>query len=321
MTNHTPETYTPRPGDRVEITAVQSYEITWDDTADRLVGLTGVLIAVNDSGLRENERTGALDRAPFEVRIDRDAEIDAGEIVFAAGVRPLAPSMSVVEAEAALAPLEAAVRAGRQRDEAAGQAPAAPTATDVHHMLARMRADAATHDIGHLLQILARWAASSEGRDALLNDLVAAGYRLPHAYGKCEDVDPPAPTDTAAVRAALRDAADAVFALDYDEMVSEQDDENLGSMREAWDLGTIHATELLRRLADETQDTQPAADTCAHCGAPIRLITGTLAAWWVHDPGGNTVCDWARAAASTRATPKPAVRPDGPADTPTTKEA
>jgi hypothetical protein len=122
--------------------------------------------------------------------------------------------------------------------------------------------------------------------------------------------------DRATVRAALRDAADAVFALDYDEMVSEQDDENLGSMREAWDLGTIHATELLRRLADETQDTQPAT-ACAHCGAPIRLITGTLAAWWVHDPDGNTICHPEHAAASTRATPTTAVRPDGPADTPT----
>jgi hypothetical protein len=63
------------------------------------------------------------------------------------------------------------------------------------------------------------------------------------------------------------------------------------------------------------------ATPCAHCGAPIRLITGTLAAWWIHDPHGNTICHPEHAAASTRATPQPAVRPDGPADTPTTKEA
>ncbi|QFQ97438.1 hypothetical protein F9278_15830 [Streptomyces phaeolivaceus] len=49
----------------------------------------------------------------------------------------------------------------------------------------------------------------------------------------------------------LREGADAVFALDYDAMVGEEGDENLGSMREAWDLGTVHGSELLRRMADE----------------------------------------------------------------------
>ncbi|MEV5368964.1 hypothetical protein AB0N12_06325 [Streptomyces albogriseolus] len=58
-----------------------------------------------------------------------------------------------------------------------------------------------------------------------------------------------------------------------------------------------------RRMADETATETP-APACAHCGQPIRRITGTLTAWWVHDPGGNTVCDWARPAHSTRATPK-----------------
>ncbi|MFG3154252.1 hypothetical protein ACGF7W_19660 [Streptomyces sp. NPDC048219] len=71
----------------------------------------------------------------------------------------------------------------------------------------------------------------------------------------------PAGADRAAV---LREAADAVFALEYDVMVGDEGDENLGSMREAWDVGTIHATQLLRRMADET----PAAEThaCANCG-------------------------------------------------------
>lgn len=59
----------------------------------------------------------------------------------------------------------------------------------------------------------------------------------------------------------LNEAADAVFALDYDAMVGEEGDENLGSMREAWDLGTIHAMELLRRMAAE-----PAATTAADTG-------------------------------------------------------
>lgn len=86
-------------------------------------------------------------------------------------------------------------------------------------------------------------------------------------------VAPPAPRadDQAAV---LREA-DEVFALDYDAMVGEEGDENLGSMREAWDLGTVHATLLLRRLADaaavsgpcvageEQQNETPEARQCA----------------------------------------------------------
>lgn len=158
-----------------------------------------------------------------------------------------APSMSVVEAEARLAPLEDAVRAGRQQGEAAGQAPAADQTA------LRDRIAAA------LLDHLSRTADIRTGRGGALAFMpeVTDAERLRMAEALSAAVLP-APTDTAAVRAALRDAADAVFALDYDEMVSEQDDENLGSMREAWDLGTIHATELLRRLADE-QPTTPAA--------------------------------------------------------------
>lgn len=68
------------------------------------------------------------------------------------------------------------------------------------------------------------------------------------------------------------------------------------------------ASAQLRRMAAEAQ--QPAArpESCAHCGKPIRRITGTLTAWWVHHPGGNTVCDPAQAATSPRATPKPDTR-------------
>jgi len=75
----------------------------------------------------------------------------------------------------------------------------------------------------------------------------------------------------------------------------------------------------LRRMADETAATvSPAAtvrpgnratgtqpEPCAHCGQLVSRITGTLAAWWVHDPGGNTVCHPEQAASSPRATPKP----------------
>ena len=72
-------------------------------------------------------------------------------------------------------------------------------------------------------------------------------------------VPAPPPADRAAI---LTEAADAVFALDYDVMVGEEGDENLGSMREAWDLGTIHAEKLLRRLAAE------APPVCVECGHP-----------------------------------------------------
>ncbi|MEU5596855.1 hypothetical protein [Streptomyces sp. NPDC020298] len=64
------------------------------------------------------------------------------------------------------------------------------TAADVQQMLTRMRANAATHDLDELLRRVAVWAASSEGRDVLLDDLVAGGYRLPHACGNCEGIDP-----------------------------------------------------------------------------------------------------------------------------------
>ncbi|MET9140528.1 hypothetical protein [Streptomyces parvulus] len=69
------------------------------------------------------------------------------------------------------------------------------------------------------------------------------------------------------------------------------------------------ATAELRRVAGETAATETQAESCSRCGQPIRRVTGTLTAWWVHDPGGHTACDWARAAESTRATPKAADEP------------
>lgn len=60
-------------------------------------------------------------------------------------------------------------------------------------------------------------------------------------------------------------------------------------------------------VAGEQQNETPEAETgCAHCGKPVRLITGTLAEWWVHDPGGHTICVPEQAASSPRATPKAA---------------
>lgn len=80
-----------------------------------------------------------------------------------------------------MADVPAAVVSGRAADETQGAA---------RQMLTRMRGDAATHDLGELLRLLAVWAASSEGRDALIDDLIAAGYRLPHACGNCDGIDP-----------------------------------------------------------------------------------------------------------------------------------
>jgi hypothetical protein len=70
-------------------------------------------------------------------------------------------------------------------------------------------------------------------------------------------------------------------------------------------------------------ETPPAETGCAHCGKAVRLITGTLAAWWVHDPGGNTVCHPQHAASSTRAEPGPVVeaQPGKDTETPQPKEA
>ena len=60
-------------------------------------------------------------------------------------------------------------------------------------------------------------------------------------------------------------------------------------------------------VAGEQQNETPEAETgCAHCGKTILRITGTLAEWWVHDPGGHTICFPEQAASSPRATPKPA---------------
>jgi hypothetical protein len=62
--------------------------------------------------------------------------------------------------------------------------------------------------------------------------------------------------------------------------------------------------------ADESGKLQP--EFCAHCGEPIRRVTGTLAAWWVHDPDGHTACNPDHAARSHRATPTAKEQQDEP---------
>lgn len=56
------------------------------------------------------------------------------------------------------------------------------------------------------------------------------------------------------------------------------------------------------RISSE-EGTVTCRQRCAHCGKPVRQVTGTLAAWWVHDPDGHAACHPEHAAASTRAEP------------------
>jgi hypothetical protein len=58
------------------------------------------------------------------------------------------------------------------------------------------------------------------------------------------------------------------------------------------------------------------AQRCANCGVSIRQVSGTLAAWWVHDPDGHTACH-PQQADSPRATPGPAVEAQPGKDTET----
>jgi hypothetical protein len=58
------------------------------------------------------------------------------------------------------------------------------------------------------------------------------------------------------------------------------------------------------------------AQRCVNCGVSIRQVSGTLAAWWVHDPDGHTSCH-PQQADSPRATPGPAVEAQPGKDTET----
>lgn len=140
------------------------------------------------------------------------------------------------------------------------------------------------------------WNAGLSGRDTPSE----------HHFGEADAVLAvlPEPTGQTAARAAFREAAAVLDrrATGIDAFASSDYGEEARAVRELAD-----AANELRRLADE-QPTTPGqtAESCVHCGMPIQHVTGTLAAWWVHLPGGNTICDPARAAASTRATPPPA---------------
>jgi len=71
-------------------------------------------------------------------------------------------------------------------------------------------------------------------------------------------------------------------------------------------MGRRQTAEWLRRMADETPAAEVQSKSCVHCGQPVSRVIGTLTAWWVHAPGGNTVCHPEQAGSSPRATPKPA---------------
>jgi hypothetical protein len=112
-------------------------------------------------------------------------------------------------------------------------------------------------------------------------------HELEVMYGGAFDsLDTPPPADRAPV---YREAADRLAAKYSDDDPAVED---------------------LRQWADEAQQ-QPAAvqpaepgTECAHCGNPIRRITGTLTAWWVHRSGGQSACHPERPAVSPRATPR-----------------
>lgn len=76
----TPNT-TVKAGDRVQITAVQSYDITWDDSADYVIGEYGVLLEVRASALAENTATGTYDCTPYKVRLDNDEEVWVADVM------------------------------------------------------------------------------------------------------------------------------------------------------------------------------------------------------------------------------------------------
>ncbi|MCI3277578.1 hypothetical protein [Streptomyces cylindrosporus] len=86
----------------------------------------------------------------------------------------------------------------------------------------------------------------------------------------------------------------------------------------SWEEIHRKVNELAAEAPQPDTETQPAS--CAHCGKPIRRITGTLAAWWVHDPGGNTVCFPEQAASSPRAMPTTHTVPVQPAAADTGEE-
>jgi hypothetical protein len=71
----------------------------------------------------------------------------------------------------------------------------------------------------------------------------------------------------------LREAADTVFALDFDELRATS---QFDSHRQAWDLGTIDASTALRRMADQTQ---PAEAQPPHHRWSVETRDGVADQW------------------------------------------
>ncbi|WP_042170155.1 hypothetical protein [Streptomyces sp. NBRC 110035] len=128
--------------------------------------------------------------------------------------------------------------------------------------------------------------------------------------------EPPALPAPAAVPAVVEPPADRAVLDRVREIVRRLDAHAVGfqdvlddSDRDPWAKTVRADIAELRRMADETPAAEARPESCAHCGKSVLRITGTLAAWWVHDPGGNTVCFPEQAASSPRATPKTADEP------------
>jgi hypothetical protein len=124
--------------------------------------------------------------------------------------------------------------------------------------------------------------------------------------------------DTGAPWDAIRERAAELASVDRVAVLSDTDRkfltfaldlaaDQMASRGDEFDAEDEDSAERLRRVADETPQAETPA--CANCGKPVRLITGTLATWWVHDPGGHTICDPQQAATSPRATPADPAQP------------
>ncbi|MFJ6559924.1 hypothetical protein ACIQMV_08585 [Streptomyces sp. NPDC091412] len=198
------------------------------------------------------------------------------------------------------------------------------------------RADAVRDDLLHAIdfaycnglgygtpeELLAAYDATRTGVDrSALRDRIAAalvrydwnaglsGRDTPseHHYGEADAVLAvlPEPADRAAV---LREAYEIAHAEGM-RLNALEAEIGVGPYRGALAVAhllrkVISDTQQAHQMADETAATETPGKSCAHCGQPISRVIGTLTAWWVHAPGGNTVCNPEQAASSPRATPK-----------------
>jgi hypothetical protein len=184
-----------------------------------------------------------------------------------------APSMTVEEAEARLAPLEDAVRADRHARQAADRSTGPACGNNPNFQMTDGDRQAVNDFRAYLelratSQELAKTAVWADG-DPLMEALAAAVWEHCHTEGTSTVADDPRniaavaasvvraqqAADQTAVRAAtLHEAAEALGRMDYD---TDSTDYGYDTYRDAWNGGVMDAAAELRRLADE----QPAPGT------------------------------------------------------------